>query len=144
MEQFRKEDFIRLKNPMKYNINRIIGANINILKILSIENNYIKVVSCDEDIPVYEIEPITINGKDDFQIYYKPTNVCASYVMNPNDYIPVSKTDYSYYYDTFKNHFYNDKNFQELIKEREIHYVHEVQHYLADVLNDQGLRFDEY
>jgi len=141
MEKFRKGDFIRLKNLANYQIDRFSGEEVNIFEILIIEDNYVEVRNCKSKIPVFELEPIQVNGKDDFKIYYDSTNVCASVVINPNNPVPVHRPDYTYYYDSdsFKTNTYLNKNFQNLIIDRGIQYVHEVQHLLLEDFNDKGL-----
>ena len=69
--------------------------------------------------------------------------MCAP-IVAPDEPAPIRKTDYSYYYESFKRSFYENKNFQELIKDLDIKYVHEVQHFLIDKFQDNGLRIDTY
>lgn len=142
MEKFRKGDFIRLKNLAKYPIDRIFGKEVNIFEILIIEDNYVEVRSCKSKILISDIEPIPINGKDDFQIYYS-TYKMATYV-NPCDQAPDTKIDKSYYYDAFKRiNNYLGKNYQEIMKEQGFQYVHEIQHYLNDELDHQRLEIND-
>jgi len=142
MEKFRKGDFIRLKNIELYQIDRYSNKNVNIFEISEIGRDFVKVQCCNEQIPFSEINSIPINGKDDFQIYYDPI-VCASYVA-PSEPAPIQKTDYSYYYEAFKRRFYENKNYQELIKDLDLKYVHEVQHFLIDTIKNNGLSIDAY
>ena len=140
MKNFRKGDFIRLKNLDRWQINRITGKEINVFEINNIESEYAEVKNCNEKIPISEIEPISINGRDDSKIYYDP--IIAASTVFPGDPIPISRKDYSYYYDSFKRHFFQSKNFQELVKEQDLQYVHQVQHYLFDEFQDDGLKLD--
>jgi len=142
MEKFRKGDFIRLKNIELYQLDRYSNINVNIFEISEIESDFVKIKSCKEQIPFSEINSIPINGKDDFDIYYDPI-VCAS-IVAPGEPAPIRKTDYSYYYEAFKRSFYENKNFQELIKDLDLKYVHEVQHFLIDKFQDNGLRINTY
>jgi len=140
MEDFRIGDFIRFKNVKQHLIDRI-NDDINIFEISSIVDGNVELFKCKGMIPFSDIEPIPVNGKDDFQIYYCSTNVCATTVINPYTPIPLLKTDYSYYYDSysFKINTYLNKNLPELIVEQGIKYVHEIQHYLLEEFNDNGL-----
>lgn len=140
MEDFRIGDFIRLKNVATCQINRFSGRKINIFEINNIEPEYVELNNCKEKIPISEIESIPINGRDDFEIYYDP--IVAASIVFPFDPIPIREKDYSYYYDTFKNCRSEGKNFQELIKEQGLQYVHQVQHFLLDQFHDKGLKID--
>ncbi len=140
MKGFRTGDFIRLKNMDRWQINRISGKMINVFEINNIEPEYVRVNNCKEKIPISEIEPIPINGKDDSKIYYDP--IVAASTVFPGDPIPIHKEDYSYYYDSLKKHSFQNKNFQELIKEQGLQYVHQVQHFLSDKFHDDGLKIN--
>jgi len=142
MEVFRKGDFIRLKNIDDYQIERYSGENVNIFEISDIELDFVRVLGCKNNIQISDIDSIPINGKDDFQIYYDPI-VCAS-IVGINDPAPVRHKDYSYYFEAFKRSSYQNKNFQELIKERGLKYVHEVQHFLTDEFQDNGLKIHTF
>ena len=142
MELLRKGDFIRLKNIADYQIERYSGETVNIFEISDIELDFIRVLGCKNNIPISDIDSIPINGKDDFQIYYDPI-VCAS-IVGVNDPAPIRKKDYSYYFDAFKNYFFENKNFQELVKERGLKYVHEIQHFLTDEFQDTGLEIHTF
>jgi len=137
MEAFKIGDFIRLKSMSKYDINRLIGININVFKIEKIEKDHVEVEDCKDKILFADIDPIPINGIDDINIYYDPI-VCASYVA-PNEPAPICNTDYSYYFDAFKKNIYREKNFQELVQERKLEFVHEVQHFLIENFHDSRL-----
>lgn len=99
-----------------------------------------KIRDCEKRISIDEIEAIPINGKDDLQIYYDPI-VCAS-VVYPGKPMPAKQTDYTYYYTSLKKSFYKNQNFQELIEEQNIKYVHEVQQFLYEKFKDNGLRIN--
>ena len=142
MVQFRKGDFIRLKNLANYRIDRSTNEDVNIFEILIKEDNYVEVRSCKSKIPISDIEPIPVNGKDDFQIYYYPTNVMPTHV-NPGDSVSVSKIDKSYYYDAFERITYLGKNYKEIMKEQGFQYVHEIQHYLYDKSDHQRLKIND-
>lgn len=142
MKPLKKGNFVRLKNLDPSKINCYVDKKINIFEVLEIDGEFAKVRDYEKTISIDEIEAIPINGKDDLQIYYDPI-VCAS-VVYPNEPIPAKQTDYSYYYTSFKNSFYKNQNFQELIEEQNIKYVHEVQQFLIDKFNDKGLKIKKY
>lgn len=140
MESFRKGDFIRLKKMSNYKTDRLINKEVNVFEIIVIENEYVVISNCQNKILISDLEPIHINGIDDLNIYYDPI-ICASYV-DPNEPAPVSKTDYSYFFESFKRHIYRDENLQEIIVGLGHKYVHEVQHFLLDKLNNSGLKIN--
>jgi len=142
MENFRKGDFIRLKDLDKWQMNRISGKKINVFEIDNISPEYVEIINCKERIPISEIEPIPINGRDDFEIYYDP--IVMAHIVLPNEPIPISRIDHSYYYDTFKNCRSEGKNYQEIIKEEGLQYVHQIQHFLFDKFHDKGLKIDAF
>jgi len=141
MEDFRIGDFIRLKNLKQYLIDRI-NEDVNIFEISSIVDGNVELFKCKGKIHISDIDAIPVNGKDDFQIYFYDDKIMATYV-NPNDSPPVSKIDKSYYYDLFERIIYHGKNYQELIEEQGLQYVHEIQHYLFDELDREKLMIDD-
>ncbi|MFT3752088.1 MAG: hypothetical protein QM800_04165 [Paludibacter sp.] len=142
MIAFKKGDFIRLKNIELHQIDRHSGKSINIFEILDIKDGYVKVHGCKNIIPLLDIDSIPINGKDDFQIYYDP-RVSASRV-DQNDSAPTRNSGYSYYYEALERNSYQGKNFQELLKENNLKYVHEVQHFLNENFHDNGLKIHTF
>lgn len=132
MEQFRKGDFIRLKNKEQHQIDWYFDERVNIFQILVIDSDFVVLNNCKESIHKSDIEPISMNGKDDFQIYCVHENIMATYVEN-NDSAPISKTDYTYYGEALKSCTDWDKrNYHDLITDQSFQYVHEVQHFLVD------------
>jgi hypothetical protein len=142
MKPFKKGNFIRLKNLETSKINCYSDKKVNIFEILDIDEAFVKIHDYEGKISINEIEAIPINGKDDLQIYYDPI-ICAS-IVSIDESIPVKQTDYSYYYTSFKKSFYKEQNFQELIEEQNIEYVHEVQQFLAEKFKDNGLKIKRY
>lgn len=140
MEEFRNGDFIRLKDMNKYHIDRF--SNVNIFKITIIIDGYVEVRDCKDRIPLSEIEPIPINGKDDSQIYYDPIYMAP--IVGWNEPSEMRRKDYSYYYDYLQRCLIGNQNYQELIREKGLLYVHEVQHFLYDLCPDNHLRLNDW
>jgi len=140
MEDFRKGDFVRLKDFTNWKTDRLIDKDLNAFKIVSIDNGNILISNCKDNISFADIEPIPINGKDDLYIYYDPIT-CAS-IVSPNDPAPIRNTDYTYFFESFKRCMYNNKNFQEIITDLGLRYVHEVQHFLDDKFHNKGLKIN--
>ena len=142
MEDYRLGDFVRLKNVAAYQIDRLSGRKTNIFEINKIDSEYLEVNNCKEKIPFSEIESIPINGSDDLEIYYDP--IVAASIVFPGEPIPIREIDRSYYYHTFKRCYYDQKNYQELINEQGLQFVHQVQHFLSDEFHDKGLKIDAF
>jgi hypothetical protein len=140
MENFRKGDFIRLKDLDKWQVNRISGKTINIFEINNIKPEYIEVKNCKEKIPISEVEPIPINGIADFRIYYDP--IIAASCIKDGEPIPIRQVDRSYYLEAFKKHTYKGKNFNDLVKEQNLEYVNDVQNFLRREFKKSELRID--
>jgi hypothetical protein len=140
MNKFKIGDLIRIKNVTSYEINRISGGEINIFKISNINSTYVEINNCEERIPLSEIEPIPINGIADFQIYYDP--IIAASIIPDGQPIPIKQVDKSYYLEAFKRHTYKGKNFNDLVKEQNLEYVHDVQNFLRREFKKSELRID--
>lgn len=140
MENFRIGDFIRLRNIAAYQIDRVYGSRTNIFEIINIVPGYVEVKNCKEKIPISEIESIPINGIDDFRIYYDP--IIAASIIEYGEPIPIKRVDRSYYLEAFKKHVYKGKKFNDLVKEQNLEYVHDVQNFLRREFNKSELRID--
>jgi len=142
MEKFQKGDFVKLKNASKFNINRVKGGEVNIFELRNYDRDFAEIRECKTRIPSSEIEPIPINGKDDYHIYYDPV-VMADFV-NRGDPAPIRHTSYNYYFETFKNSFIKDENLLEIIIKRRYKYVHEVQEFLKESHQEKALKIHTY
>jgi hypothetical protein len=146
MKNFRKGDFVSLKEPNficlenfnGFYIQRFSRDKVKILEITNIESDSVELKFCNKKVPLSDIKEIKINGKDDLRIYYDP--IIMAPIIGINDPVPEHKSDYTYYYDSFKRCKDGNKNFQELIQEKGFKYVHEVQHFLFDKYQDEGLK----
>lgn len=140
-EDYRIGDFVRLTHPEKYKINRISISPVNVFKISSIMSDHMILEDIDACVPVNEIRPVGIDGKEDRWIYYDP--VIAAPTLSFDAPIPEIHVDYSYYYDAFRKNFYRGKSYREIIEKKKLRYVHEVQHWLWNSMNDKGLKINE-
>lgn len=135
---FQKWDFVRLRNPNLYPDNRLLDKGVNIYFIMEIKDQFAKVSNHEVFIPLDELEPIPINGVDDARIYYDPIIAAGTYL--PNEHPKSIKTDYSYYLDHFKRCLdTKGKSFYEVVQDNGYKYVHEVQHYLKGVGQENRL-----
>lgn len=140
MENFRKGDFIRLKDLDRWQVNRISGKTINVFEINDKTDLYVEVKNCKEKIPISEIEPIPINGIADFRIYYDP--IISDSFNKDGEPIPIKQVDKSYYLEAFKKHTFKGKNFNDLVKEQNLEYVNDVQNFLRREFKKSELRID--
>lgn len=140
METYRQGDFVQIINTAKCQIDRTVGKDVNVFEIKEIEVEFVKLIDCFGRIPLREIQPIPINGKDDLKIYYSPYVMAT--IVESGDPTPFHSVDYSYYMDSLESSFYQGKSIKALINERNLKYVHEVQHYLFDELNCKGLKIN--
>lgn len=142
MEDFRPGDFVRLKDIGKWNTGRIIHKTVNVFEVIEVGDRYVKIKNNEVRISLTEIEPIPIDGICDRSTYYDP--IIAAEFVREGDPIPIKHRDKSYYYDSFSNCFYKEKSFQQLTKEKNCLYVHEIQHFLYDHFKDQGLKINAW
>lgn len=140
MENFRKGDFIRLKDLDRWQINRILGKKINIFEIENRSLEYVKIINCTEEIPISEIKPIPINGIADFRIYFDP--IIAASFIEEGEPIRIKQVDRTYYLEAFKKHVYKGKKYIDLLKEQNLEYVHDVQNFLRREFKKSELRID--
>ena len=133
--KFQTNDIVHLKDPAKVDA---WGLTMNLFRIISIKDDNITLCShigITFEAKYSDISPVLINGEDDKNIYYDP--IVAAAVVYPGDEVPAHRTDYSYYMEQFKRCTYNNKTLFDMIKERELKYVHEVQHFLVNDLDFQ-------
>ena len=138
--KFQIKDIVRLKEPNKQL--DVLEPTMNLFRIIAINEDNITLCShfgLTFEVKYSDILPVPINGEDDQSIYYDP--VVAASIVNPGDEIPTHRTDYTYYMEQFKWSTYNGKTFFDMIKERELKYVHEVQHFLVNEFQRDELKF---
>lgn len=140
-EKYEIGDFIKLKDRRKFIIDRYDPLEVNIYEITFLSEDFIKIKDCIEVIPFNEIEPIPINGQDDYFIYYDPI-VMAS-VLRPGEIPPIHRTNYDYFMNRFQNCKFENTQYLDVFKGDEFKYVHQIQHYLRKY-NDNGLKIKHY
>lgn len=86
-----------------------------------------------------DLEAVLIDGVEDAEVYYRPKNTMATYV-DYEEPAPVHEADFSYYMVRFKSCYdSNKKSYYDWVIELGFQFVHEVQHWLKDKMNDEGL-----
>lgn len=135
---FKVGDFVRIKDNdlEKYQIAQ--GHAFNLYKIREIAETGVRLDDVEETVSPECFEAVPIDGMHDKKVYYDP--IIAASIIPPGGKIPVHRTDYSYFMDKFKNCLNeNKKTFADIVKERDYHFVHEVQHWLRDH-GDDGMK----
>lgn len=138
-EPFEKGDFVKVKNFNAYMAHS--NANClskNIFKIEAKIADKFQITGISELFSESEILPIGIDGVGDADIYYDP--LIAASIVFPGDPIPVFNRDYTYYLDSLKSSFYHGKSIFELIEKKKLRYVHEVQHFLTSIGENNSLK----
>ncbi len=145
-ESLRRGDFVRMKNELynKYLVeypDKLIYQE-NIFRVSNISDSG-QIMTAESSIPLSfdDIEAVLIDGLEDRVVYYDPV-IMASYVA-PGQPVPVHHQDKSYYMEHFKRCFdINKKAFTDCVAERGFQFVHEVQHWLRDEMQDEGLKLN--
>lgn len=140
-DSYKVGDIVKLKHPCDYKkASDFHGYGINLYRIAGIEKDMVKMDSVDEYVPLKELMPVEINGKDDRWIYYDPF-IAASFDFG--DGVPSYGTDYSYYMDAFDRSVDGKRTYRELIEKEKLVYVHEVQHWLRKHFHEDCLKINE-
>ncbi len=130
MNPYTTGDFVKLKHPDKYTNTRCLNKGLNIFRITGIGDDGMQLEYIEGSLPLAEIEPIPINGIDDNEIYYDP--IVAASIVAQGESVPLCNRDYSYYFDRLKDQTFGGKTFGELVEERQLRFVHQVQHFFRD------------
>lgn len=133
-------DLVRLDTEAWGKYKDFFGGGPNVFKIIDLLPQGALLKDCDEIIDTKDIKAIPIDGIADKDIYFDPV-VAASYVQ-PNQPAPIHYTDYSYYMDAFKNIQYEGKTYYDIVKEKNFHFVHEVQHWLKKLNQNNYLKIN--
>ena len=135
---FQKGDFVRMKEKDKVGTMISISHVVNLFEIKEIKGKKVRLIDVEDEQSLDSIEAVPIDGTHDKKVYYDPI-VMAS-VVRPGDPVPGHRTDYSYYMEKFEKCYDVDKRtFAEIVRERNYHFVHEVQHWLREE-GDDGLK----
>ena len=132
MEGFIESDFIRIKNYSP-SLSSRVNKKINIFEIEEIEGDECTLKLYKSKVNLSDLEPIEINGVDDKDIYYDP--IIAGSFIRPGDEPPTHHLDKSYYLDHFERCFYKENSFKKLVAEKNLKYVHELQHFFSEMFN---------
>jgi len=125
MEQFRKGDFILLRNTHDYIFDDPFCKGITVFEIQKLSNGYAEVENCKKKVPMFDLEPILISNKYD-NIYYDSDRVPMASLIHTSGNKPEIGGDKP------KPCYYENDQIQMYIKSNNFKYVHELQHFLCD------------
>lgn len=141
--RFEQGDFVKFNEGLLNNKYTPTSHHpYNVFKILEIKQGKVKLDNITELVPFKEIEAIPIDGKHDVNIY-EQVYPAASYV-GEGESVPAFHTDDSYYMLQFMHRRYEGKTFVEYVREKNLHFVHEVQHWLRDEFGEDHLKVRDY
>lgn len=141
-EAFKNGDIVKLKHPSEYERSSDFHAfGTNLYKIREIKGKVVRLASVEKDVPLAELQPVAVDGKEDRWIYFDP--VVAASIVFPGDEVPAHTTDYSYYMDAFEYCIEGKKSYKEIVEKEHLMYVHEIQHWLRKHHQADDLKINE-
>lgn len=142
-EVFKVGDIVSLRNPSQFKkAGDVYGYDINLYKILAIGEDSVKLVDVENEVPISELKPVTVDGVADRWIYYDP-KVAATFLFDDEKYEGSSR-DYTYYMDALGRMDDGGRTYKEMIGKKRLMYVHEVQHWLRRKdKREDGLEINE-
>lgn len=132
MEQIKYEigDIVILQDRTKYKVSRLDDGACDLFIIKSINGNAVKLHDVEEDVTLSELSPLLIDGIHDKLIW--EDSIIAASTVKPGDPLPIYHIDKSYFMDKYKSVFEDGNSFYDMIIEKQLKYVHEVQHWLRE------------
>ena len=107
----------------------------NVYKIATIKKGMAKLTGLTGEAKVESLEAVPIDGEHDRKIYYAPDVISSEALPSPDPDV--------YYMHSFENMYDSDgKSYKDIVKERNYHFVHEIQHWLYDE-GDYGLKINK-
>lgn len=131
-------DLVRLKSDAYDIYAKQVIWNENAFYILSLNSVSVTLSDIKGKIPLNAIEPIPIDGVADSCIYYDP--IIAADIVADGMPIPTHNKDLSYYIDGFDRMHIEDTTLKTLFLEKGFQYVHQVQHWLKEEHDCDGLK----
>ncbi len=134
---FEESDFVSVKENLtnqKDKDESIKALSVGVYKIATIKGGKATLAGVGGDVQLEFLEAVPIDGVHDRNIYYDP-NVAES-----DGSVPHSPD--IYYMHSFESMYDNDgKSYSDIVKERNYHFVHEIQHWLHGD-GDYGLKIN--
>ena len=132
---FVQGDFVSVKeNPTNQKDESIKALSVGVYKIATIKGGKATLAGVGGDVQMEFLEAVPIDGVHDRNIYYAPDVVSSEALPSPDPGV--------YYMRSFENMFDSDgKSYGDIVKERNYHFVHEIQHWLHEE-GDFGLKIN--
>lgn len=134
---FEQGDFVSVKENLtnqKDKDESIKALSVGVYKIATIKGGKATLAGVGGDVQLEFLEAVPIDGVHDRNIYYDPD------VAESNGSVPHSPD--IYYMHSFESMYDNDgKSYSDIVKERNYHFVHEIQHWLHGD-GDYGLKIN--
>lgn len=134
-------DLVKLKEEHYNTYAKDVIWNENVFRILSLSNDSVTLSDINGEVPLFAIEPIPINGKDDSCIYYDP--MIAADIIEEGTHIKCRNRNTSYYVDGFATMHIGDRTLQDEFREKEFEFVHEIQHWLRENSSWEELKINQ-
>lgn len=141
---FKQGDIVKLSQRCFDNLSKELFFPQNLFEIKSISYDNEAIVfleSISQSISLEDILPVTIDGKEDRDIYYDPF-VAAGFVSEDGPVPAVSRDSSEYYMDSLKKSY--DENgvaYYDVIQNMGIHYVHEIQNQIPHLQSDLKIHY---
>ena len=140
---YKTGDFVMLKNIENFKSKRPLHPDLNVFEISEILPDGFRLKYIDVNVSKDDVLPIPIDGAADRWIYYDP-DIAAATILS-GDSIPCHSKDYTYYFDAFaRSYTEKDKSYQEIVRERDFQFVHDIQHYFDDESGSHGLKINDF
>lgn len=135
---YKLNDIVRLTNDAYSIYAKQVIWNENAFYILSFNNESVTLSDIKGNIPLSAIEPIPIDSVSDTCIYYDPALAAD---IDPNIMpTPTHNKDLSYYIDGFDRMHIGNTTLKALFLKKGFQYVHQVQHWLREDHDCDGLK----
>lgn len=141
MDTFKIGHFVRLKDLRRWATTRLLYTDVNVFRINQLKDDQVILEHVVEPVSLSDIEPVPIDGIADKSIYYDP--VPAATVVTSGATVKGKTRNTLYYFKRFEKCLNeNGQTFQQLVKEPDCKYVHEVQDLLRDHFGEDKLRIN--
>lgn len=135
---FEKNDIVRIKTEIYNNYANNVCGSVNAFVITDIDEDSVRLSNIKTSLALYEIEPLPIDTISDSCVYYDP--VIFADIIVPGTCEPFHSKDFSYFVDGFSKTTIGSRTLKELFLEQNFQNVHEVQHWLREEFDHDGLK----
>lgn len=141
---FKQGDIVKLSQSCLDNLSKELFFPQNLFEIKSINYKNEAVVflkNITQPIPIEDIHPVKIDGREDRDIYYDPI-VAAGFVSEDGPIPTIYRDSSEYYMDSLKKSYdENGVTYYDVIQNMGINYVHEIQNQIPHLQNDLKIHY---